>query len=53
MFLANRWVELGPEKAEVALLPLRLVQGRQWRMMREDRVMLKQWTVEVMFAGPE
>jgi hypothetical protein len=53
MFLANRWVEPGPEKAEVALVPLRLVQGRQWRMMREDRVMLKQWTVEVMFAGPE
>jgi hypothetical protein len=46
-------VEPGPEKAEVALVPLRLVQGRQWRMMREDRVMLKQWTVEVMFAGPE
>jgi hypothetical protein len=48
MFLANRWAEMGPAWKEVAL-----VQGRQWRMMRDDMVMLKQWTVEVIFAGPE
>jgi hypothetical protein len=59
MFLGRMgkpWVELGLAKEEVALVPLRLVQGRQWRMILDDMVMLKQWTVEVILAaleGPE
>ena len=54
--MGKAWVGLGLEWMDVALVLLRLVQGRQWRMILDDMVMLKQGE-EVMLAafegGPE
>ena len=51
MFLASNaksWVGLA--EIDVAFVPFRLVQGRQWRMILEAMLMLKQG-VEVMLAA--